>query len=463
MESSVGLGPRINPGPSLARAGQVPAVNAAGDAYELKEPTTDTGSVSHYELMEESANIDFTEINSAVDTGITVPANTRLILINLGAASDNGMASKDLIWVALPITEWDRMDGVDVGDVRTQNNVRVAQTHYSNDVASVTTLPLEDRIIYLMRGNNGNVFVSADDLQADIYPLTVIFEIHTTLTLGINSTIDPTPFNAESITGLQFGVASDDVQLIGEAGGVLQKFTMAGVNSLEEGSRVDPFDGRGAPSVAPTEAQRLSINEAGHVYPSKASDVSTTTDSTWSTAPDSVEWARFKGVRRYVASSIITVNNDFMYGATPRLWLVRVDAFNTMEFHSWNALKAWYNAVPARNTGAPVGLFNSTFLVGPNVSFADDAAAALFIQSHNFTDTTGPFMYLVGGATDYAEWNMHLSGTAMYTAGVTTHTEVDSFSPRLAQVDDLPEIMVVANEAAATTDGDRAGVLYLWP
>ena len=35
MASSVGLGPRINPGPSLARAGQVPAVNAAGDAYEL--------------------------------------------------------------------------------------------------------------------------------------------------------------------------------------------------------------------------------------------------------------------------------------------------------------------------------------------------------------------------------------------------------------------------------------------
>ena len=37
MESSVGLGPRINPGPSLERAGQVPAVNAAGDAYELIE------------------------------------------------------------------------------------------------------------------------------------------------------------------------------------------------------------------------------------------------------------------------------------------------------------------------------------------------------------------------------------------------------------------------------------------
>ena len=37
MESSVGLGPRINPGPSLATAGQVSAVNAAGDAYELIE------------------------------------------------------------------------------------------------------------------------------------------------------------------------------------------------------------------------------------------------------------------------------------------------------------------------------------------------------------------------------------------------------------------------------------------
>ena len=35
MESSVGLGPRINPGPSLASVGYVPQVNAAGDAYEL--------------------------------------------------------------------------------------------------------------------------------------------------------------------------------------------------------------------------------------------------------------------------------------------------------------------------------------------------------------------------------------------------------------------------------------------
>ena len=433
------------------------------ELIELGEPSTDTGSVSHYELMEESVNIDFTALNSAVDTGITVPANTRLILINLGAASDNGMASKDLIWLALPITEWNRMDGVDVGDVRTQNNVRVAQTHYSNDVATLTTLPLEDRIIYLMRGNNGNVFVSADDLQANIYPFRVIFEIHTTLTLGINSTIDPTPFNAESITGLQFGVASDDVQLIGEAGGVLQKFTMAGVNSLEEGSRVDPFDGRGAPSVAPTEAQRLSINEAGDVYPSQGRDVTTTTPSTWSTEPDNVTWGRFKGVRRYVASAVVNGVNDFMYGASPRLWLARVDAFNTMELHSWNALKAWYNAVPARNTGAPIGLFNSTFLIGPNVSFANDAEAALFIQSHNFADTTVPFAYFVGGSTDYAEWELHLSGTGMYTNGVSTHNEVDTWLDRFSRVDETPEVQVVANEAAAIADGDRAGVLYLFP
>ena len=38
MRSSVGLGPQINPTPSLASAGQVPAVNAAGDAYELVQP-----------------------------------------------------------------------------------------------------------------------------------------------------------------------------------------------------------------------------------------------------------------------------------------------------------------------------------------------------------------------------------------------------------------------------------------
>ena len=44
MESSVGLGPRINPGPSLATAGQVPVVNAAGDGYELT--TADGGTVT---------------------------------------------------------------------------------------------------------------------------------------------------------------------------------------------------------------------------------------------------------------------------------------------------------------------------------------------------------------------------------------------------------------------------------
>ena len=53
----------------------MPAVNAAGDAYELievEEPTTDglAPPCSLPELMEESVNIDLAVINSAVDTGI---------------------------------------------------------------------------------------------------------------------------------------------------------------------------------------------------------------------------------------------------------------------------------------------------------------------------------------------------------------------------------------------------------
>ena len=40
---------------------------------------------------------------------------------------------------------------------------------------------------------------------------------------------------------------------------------------------------------------------------------------------------------------------------------------------------------------------------------------------------------------------------------------VDSWNARFSRVDETPEVQVVDDEAAATADGDRAGVLYLFP
>ena len=66
------------------------------------------------------------------------------------------------------------------------------------------------------------------------------------------------------------------------------------------------FDGHGSPSVPPTESQKLAINESGDVYASEGIDVVHTAPSSWSTAPADVDWTHYKGVQRFVNSSVLT-------------------------------------------------------------------------------------------------------------------------------------------------------------
>ena len=112
-----------------------------------------------------------------------------------------------------------------------------------------------------------------------------------------------------------------------------------------------------------------------------------------------------------------------MFGASPRFWIVNDGSFSTREFNSWTELSVWYNDVAARRTGAPAGLFDSRFLAGPNLAFANDTDAALFIQAHGYTDVTVPFAYFVGSANDYSNWTFKLSVANAYVAGVVTRNE----------------------------------------
>ena len=224
-----------------------------------------------------------------------------------------------------------------------------------------------------------------------------------------------------------------------------------------------PFDGHGSPGVAPTESHVLAINDSGDVYASEGIDVVHTAPSSWSTAPADVDWTHYKGVQRFVNSSVLTTENDFMFGASPRFWIVNDGSFSTREFNSWTELSVWYNDVAARRTGAPAGLFDSRFLAGPNLAFANDTEAALFIQSHIGWVTTIPFTYFVGAVNNFSNWTFKLAAAGAYVAGTVVHNEVDSWLARFARIDETPEVQVVANEAAAIADGDRSRVLYLFP
>ena len=152
--------------------------NVAGGS-PLAVSTEDIANVSFTEAV--TATIDFTATNSAVDSGIAVPTNTKTILANYGAATDGATAAIDLPWFVLPIEEWDRLVGVDAGDGPTHASVRMTRTWRDADVT--TTGGTMARQVWLGKGNNGNIFVWTDNTSWDIYPFRVRFEIHAPLTV----------------------------------------------------------------------------------------------------------------------------------------------------------------------------------------------------------------------------------------------------------------------------------------
>ena len=145
----------------------------------LAVTTADIASITFTEGL--TAEIDPAAINTAVDTGIAVPANTKTILVNYGASTDAATAGRDLLWFAMPIEEWERLDGVDVGDTPTQGNARFTRIWRDADITAVGAVMA--RQVWLGKGNNGNIFVWSDNTAWDIYPFRARFEIHTPLTV----------------------------------------------------------------------------------------------------------------------------------------------------------------------------------------------------------------------------------------------------------------------------------------
>ena len=132
---------------------------SGGGGSPLAVTTADIANVTFTEGL--TAEIDFPAINIAVDTGIAVPANTKTILVNYGAGTNDANAGRDLPWYAMPIEEWERLDGVDVGDTPTQGNARFTRTWQDTNITAVGSVTA--RQVWLGKGNNGNIFVWSDN------------------------------------------------------------------------------------------------------------------------------------------------------------------------------------------------------------------------------------------------------------------------------------------------------------
>ena len=163
---------------------------------------------------EESVDfIDFTEVNVAVDTGIPVPPNTKTIGVNYGASTDADLGGIDLPWFPIPIEEWDRLEGLDVGDGPTQANARFTRTWRDTDIA--TAGGVMARQVWIGKGNNGNVFVFSDNVIYDIHPFRVRFEIHTIVEVvtGVSGTRDQVTSLAPR-AGVQVYDAADEHHIV---------------------------------------------------------------------------------------------------------------------------------------------------------------------------------------------------------------------------------------------------------
>ena len=143
--------------------------------------TTDVTRLSYEEAM---MDIPFTAANVAVDTGIAVPANTKTFWVNYGSTYDTDEGGIDLVWYAIPIEEWDRLESVDVGDAPSKASARFTRTWRDANIETIggTTA----RQVWLGKGSNGNIFVWTDNDTWDIYPFRARFEINEDVTVLVS-------------------------------------------------------------------------------------------------------------------------------------------------------------------------------------------------------------------------------------------------------------------------------------
>ena len=216
----------------------------SGGGSPLEVTTEDISNISFTEGL--TAAIDLTTVNVAVDTGISVPANTVTILANWGASTDGATAGRDLPWFAMPIEEWERLDGVDVGDTPTQGNARLTRTWRDADITTVGGVMA--RQIWIGKGNNGNIFVWSDNTGWDIYPFRVRFEIHVPITVVTGVTGEGGGGGGTTVVANPTGTDGDN----------LNRISIGGTNYVIVGGGGTTLDiaGLAEPSVNPAGGHR---------------------------------------------------------------------------------------------------------------------------------------------------------------------------------------------------------------
>ena len=188
VDAGMGGGTTVVANPGGSPAATLSTVTIGATDYMLvaggggSPLVTTTEVIANVTFMEGvNPGIDFTATNSAVDTGIAVPANTKTLMVNYGASGSSATSGRDLPWFEMPIEEWERLVGVDVGATPTQGNARFTRTWRQDNITALGGTAA--RQVWLGKGNNGNIFVWTDNTGWDIYPFRARFEIHTPLTV----------------------------------------------------------------------------------------------------------------------------------------------------------------------------------------------------------------------------------------------------------------------------------------
>ena len=205
-----------------------------GESGPLVKSSTDVTRVTMTEAM--VANVTLPTANVAVDSGIAVPPNTVTLLLNYGASQDTTTSGIDLLWLPIPIEEWDRLEAVDAGDTPDQDSARFTRTWRDANIETVGGAGA--RQVWLLKGNNGNIFLMTDNTAWGMHPFRVRFEMQETISVISDVTGGGGGgggLTASGVTGLTVA-AGDEVHssviFPGVFGGALRKYSFGNLIAL---------------------------------------------------------------------------------------------------------------------------------------------------------------------------------------------------------------------------------------
>ena len=205
-----------------------------GESEPLVKSSTDVTRVTMTEAM--VANVMLPTANVAVDSGIAVPPNTVTLLLNYGASLDTTTSGIDLLWFPIPIEEWDRLEPVDAGDTPDQDSARFTRTWRDANIETVGGAGA--RQVWLLKGNNGNIFLMTDNTVWGMNPFRVRFEMQETISVisdvtgGGGGGGGLTADGITAITAAPDSAIHSNAVFPGVFGGILQKFSFANLIAL---------------------------------------------------------------------------------------------------------------------------------------------------------------------------------------------------------------------------------------